>query len=39
MLRLLDHNLKISMLEVDTSSIAVDVPNDIQRVQNYLNES
>jgi 3-deoxy-manno-octulosonate cytidylyltransferase (CMP-KDO synthetase) len=39
MLRLLDHNLKISMLEVETSSIAVDIPSDIQRVQNYLNES
>ena len=38
-LRLLDHNLKISMLEVETKSIAVDVFEDILRVETYLNES
>ena len=37
-LRLLEHNCKIKMLKVKSNSVAVDLPEDIVKVESILNQ-
>jgi len=39
MLRFIDLGLKVKMLETNVDSIAVDVPDDITKVENFLNKN